>query len=200
VEVPRFEPKNRKEFEVWCEAWPINFYPGESQRVRSKGHTEAEMGYVQSMIDHLSELGADAGLLATPTSMQVICNSLQSLSRIESEHGIQVHGNPLYTPTMLCIDQLASIARGDSPGQERLPAGHYLCTGLDLFLTIEPELFSSMALVHSRIRRVYFLTTDATNGVLASSAVYLHSLRALNHHYRVFQVVLEEIEAEASVS
>eukprot|EP01039_Chlorochromonas_danica_P003017 gene3017-3291_t len=74
----------------------------------------------------------------------------------------------------------------------RLLQGHYLCTGLDLFLTIEPNLFAAMALVHSRIRRVYFLECDPVFGALKSGNGHLHSLRSLNHYYRVFQVSLRE--------
>jgi len=70
---------------------------------------------------------------------------------------------------------------------ELLPEDAYLCTGLDLYLTHEPNLLCAMALVHSRIRRVFFLETQPEHGALASNH-HIHSLRALNHHYRVFQV------------
>ena len=64
----------------------------------------------------------------------------------------------------------------------------YLCSGLDLYLTIEPDLFSSMALVHSRIRRVFFCEEDREQGALLSGSHRIHCLPALNHHYRVFKV------------
>ncbi|RYH22715.1 hypothetical protein EON65_18800 [archaeon] len=65
--------------------------------------------------------------------------------------------------------------------------GQYLCTGLDLFIHTEPDLFASMALVHSRIRRVFYLEPDESSGALGSG-VHLHDLPGLNHHYRVFRV------------
>ena len=64
----------------------------------------------------------------------------------------------------------------------------YLCSGLDLYLSIEPDLFSSMALVHSRIRRVFFCVEDPEHGALLSGGLRIHCLPALNHHYRVFKV------------
>jgi tRNA-specific adenosine deaminase 3 len=74
---------------------------------------------------------------------------------------------------------------------DKLPVGYYLCTGLDLFVRYEPDLFTSMALVHSRIRRVYYIEDRADIGALCSGNGHIHSLRELNHHYRVFRVKIE---------
>eukprot|EP01032_Pedospumella_encystans_P000814 gene814-941_t len=90
----------------------------------------------------------------------------------------------LYTPTMLCIEGVAAAVRRDDPS---LPENAYLCSGMDLYLTHEPDVMSSMALVHSRIRRVFFMHCDPVSGALQSGRGHIHSLRALNHHYRVFQ-------------
>ncbi len=92
---------------------------------------------------------------------------------------------PLYTPTMLCIEGAAAILRGEIDG-EGLPENHYLCNGLDLYLTEEPDLMSSMALVHSRIRKVYYLHSSLEHGALGS-LYKIHSLSSLNHHFRVFK-------------
>eukprot|EP01034_Spumella_vulgaris_P030021 gene30021-37168_t len=96
--------------------------------------------------------------------------------------------HPLYTPTMLCVEGVAAIVREEIDCEGALPDNFYLCSGLDLFLTAEPDLMSAMALVHSRIRRVYFKSADEAYGALLSGQGHIHSLKALNHHYRVFQV------------
>ena len=69
-----------------------------------------------------------------------------------------------------------------------LSENQYLCSGLDVFCVHEPDLMTAMALVHSRIRRVYFLHA-APDGALASH-LHVHQLRQLNHRYRVFQCQL----------
>ncbi|XP_016984897.1 probable inactive tRNA-specific adenosine deaminase-like protein 3 [Drosophila rhopaloa] len=68
--------------------------------------------------------------------------------------------------------------------------GPYLCTGYDVYLLQEPCLMCSMALVHSRAKRVFFLR-NSENGALATR-FQLHSVRELNHHYEVFQFTTNE--------
>lgn len=70
---------------------------------------------------------------------------------------------------------------------DKLAVTHYLCTGLDIYLFQEPDMMESMALVHSRIRRVFIAEPDPLNGALVSGSHHIHCLRSLNHHYRVFR-------------
>ena len=67
---------------------------------------------------------------------------------------------------------------------------HYLCSGLDVFCVHEPDLMTAMALVHSRIRRVYFL--HATPDGALTSHLLMYQLRQLNYRYRVFQCQLSQ--------
>lgn len=67
----------------------------------------------------------------------------------------------------------------------------YLCTGLDLYVSREPDALSCMALVHSRVRRVVFWERDAAAGCLGSRAE-IHLIKSLNHHYEVYMCTEEE--------
>lgn len=97
----------------------------------------------------------------------------------------EVNMHPIYTPTMLCIEGISNKILEDDI--EDLPPDPYLCTGLDLYISREPDLMSSMALVHSRIRRVFYKSPDLSCGALGSK-LYLHEMRHLNHRFRVFIV------------
>ena len=66
----------------------------------------------------------------------------------------------------------------------------YLCTNYDCYVTREPCLMCSMALVHSRIRRVFFGSVNRQNGALESQC-NLHFVRELNHHFQVFGGLLQ---------
>uniref|UniRef100_A0A1A9X4T2 Uncharacterized protein n=1 Tax=Glossina brevipalpis TaxID=37001 RepID=A0A1A9X4T2_9MUSC len=68
--------------------------------------------------------------------------------------------------------------------------GPYLCTGYDVYLSQEPCLMCSMALVHSRVKRIFFLWDSKSNGSLKSH-FKLQQVRDLNHHYEVYQFVTE---------
>ncbi|GMF22131.1 unnamed protein product [Phytophthora fragariaefolia] len=72
----------------------------------------------------------------------------------------------------------------------------YLCTGYDVYLDREPCGMCAMALVHSRARRVVFDRANPEDGVLLSS-FKLHTIKSLNHHYRVFQLAISQGEAKS---
>ena len=70
-----------------------------------------------------------------------------------------------------------------------------MCTGYDVYCTREPDVYESMALVHSRARRVVYGIADTRAGGLggAGAVRQVHSLPGTNHHYRVFSCCLPNI-------
>ncbi|XP_068683198.1 probable inactive tRNA-specific adenosine deaminase-like protein 3 isoform X1 [Montipora foliosa] len=67
----------------------------------------------------------------------------------------------------------------------------YLCTGYDLYVTREPCVMCAMALLHSRIRRVFYGCSDNVMGALGSR-YKIHTQTGLNHHFEVFCDILED--------
>ncbi|XP_076650232.1 putative inactive tRNA-specific adenosine deaminase-like protein 3 [Halictus rubicundus] len=76
-------------------------------------------------------------------------------------------------------------------------SGPYLCTGYWSFLLKEPCPLCAMALVHSRISRIFYGVPNEATGVLGSKTI-LHAVPGLNHRYQVWSGVLEQECRQAS--
>ncbi|KAM3681507.1 hypothetical protein ACJW31_12G002700 [Castanea mollissima] len=76
-------------------------------------------------------------------------------------------------------------------GCHSVAARPYLCTGYDIYLVWEPCIMCAMALVHQRIRRIFYAFPNPNAGALGS-VHRLQGEKSLNHHYAVFRVLLPE--------
>ena len=63
----------------------------------------------------------------------------------------------------------------------------YLCTGYDVYCYTEPCCMCAMALIHSRIGRLFFIQQNPDFGGIMSQT-HIHSTPQLNHHYRAFRL------------
>ncbi|MBN3308397.1 ADAT3 protein, partial [Amia calva] len=66
----------------------------------------------------------------------------------------------------------------------------YICTGYDLYVTREPCVMCAMALVHSRINRVFY-GAASPDGALGTN-YKIHTQKDLNHHFEVFQGIMKQ--------
>ena len=110
---------------------------------------------------------------------------LVGCSDYRSEH-------PLQHSTMVAIDYLSSHSNYHRENLlenfiEKSPKEKYLLNNCSIYLTIEPCIMCSMALLHSRIETVYYLHRNAQYGSLGS--IYkLHSLKKTNHRFNVYHL------------
>lgn len=91
-------------------------------------------------------------------------------------------------------DGLSFIAKDQKKKQETRKefddkSGPYLCTGYWAFLLQEPCPFCAMALLHSRVSRIFYGAANPKTGILGSRAT-LHSVPGLNHRYQVWNKLL----------
>jgi hypothetical protein len=146
VDVAKVAPQTKKEFQEWTKYWPLNFHPGELDRQRDKGISDDEMqtieSYLKAMMDDDKVVKEKLGWVAVPENSvdnrhycggvivntidnKLVCTTSDAINRLERVHaGFSFFQNPILTPTMLCIDHVAAIARGDAEGQ----GNRFTCT------------------------------------------------------------------------
>jgi tRNA(adenine34) deaminase len=75
--------------------------------------------------------------------------------------------------------------------QAAVVAGNYRLTGADLYVTVEPCMMCSGALVHARIRTLYFGASEPRAGAVVSTVRALE-VPGLNHRVEAIGGLLEE--------
>ncbi|KAJ0404857.1 hypothetical protein P43SY_007939 [Pythium insidiosum] len=221
VDVLKRGPKTREAWEAHTKEWPLIFHASVAAEQQDEVITEEESMTMKDLARLAKELAAREpenradsccalGCLvvdpAAPLECRVVADSEQQQSSNEVFR-------PIFHAVMKALDGVArrdreresakhprregecEAARGTSrPGRGE---ESYLCTGYDVYLDTEPCAMCAMALVHSRARRVVFATLNASNGALAS-AHRLHTIKSLNHRYRVFHAQLCSQDEEKS--
>lgn len=88
---------------------------------------------------------------------------------------------PVDVPTLSAgTEEESKVDGGASPRN----GSHYLLTGLTLFLSHEPCIMCSMALLHSRVREIMYLVPMEKTGGCGSVAC-LPKLEGVNHRYGI---------------
>ncbi|CAO3584558.1 unnamed protein product [Absidia cylindrospora] len=212
VGVPRYAPKNKKQFEEWNPVWPVTFRedPRQDPKWTQLDLDTVELHMRQLMtlylktndnddddddVDNSNDKAADDSLEVYAKIVDPKTNSVLAEAK-DTRH----LGHPLHHAVMNCVDIIASKERQNKQqlqveGPKRKhddddddSPGSYLCSGYDVYVTHEPCAMCAMALVHSRISRVFYSIPTET-GCLGT--IYkIHSHSSLNHHYKVFKNVL----------
>ncbi|TSW62338.1 putative inactive tRNA-specific adenosine deaminase-like protein 3 [Bagarius yarrelli] len=209
VRIPARAPLTRPQFERASRHWPTSFHEDKRVTLGLKGQlfTSGQKAKFQEYMTAAVEAaraGREEGMEAVgaaiidPKSGQILAVG-HDLSR----------DHPLQHAAMVCIDLVAWGQGGGVYRYEKHPACRYtasdpqlssgaseegvqpyICTGYELYITREPCVMCAMALVHSRISRVFY-GTSSPDGALGTK-YKIHCQKGLNHHFQVYQGVMRQ--------
>lgn len=162
--------------------------------------------FSKDRLNRIYELMKDTlNLLENGTSQK--CENVSTIitkndgKQIVAKSVSRINEHPLYHAVIIAISEIANIhlksksASGDlDPDLIENYKSDYLCTNYECFLSQEPCLMCAMALIHSRIKRVYFyydpnrLESSECNDQ-PFTLHYLHVNTNLNHRYEVWKLM-----------
>ncbi len=202
-EVPSRSPRTRSQWEAaQRELWPCKFHEDKELEAvlarrsedvwgeaAAKRHGElmedADPGEEEGDAEDVPcGCGGEGAVLVDPSSDAVVVREV--LSRKSDQRHRLDHSVMRMIETLAAKSRKGQGESGSGKDAEKDGEGGYLCTGLDAYLWREPCLMCAMALVHSRIRRVFFRRSSPGGGLC--SAAKLHTIKSLNHLFEVYQI------------
>uniref|UniRef100_A0A224Z9D2 Subunit of trna specific adenosine 34 deaminase n=1 Tax=Rhipicephalus zambeziensis TaxID=60191 RepID=A0A224Z9D2_9ACAR len=199
VDVPQYVPLTRCQFEASNALWPTQFHEDKliarilGDKFFTAEDKEEMAGYMRMALGaaRKSLTGVGVVVVNPDTSTPLV------IATRDASH-------PLKHAVMVAVDMIARhqgggvwpvtaedvLCKVTPQEQEVNKKAPYLCTGYDFYITHEPCTMCAMAMVHSRVRRVFY-GCPTSYGALGSLRK-LHVQPGLNHRFQVWCGLLEQ--------
>jgi tRNA-specific adenosine deaminase 3 len=198
VAVPKSIPRTCNQNEQAQKLWPCKFHP--DKRLESILSGKMFNLLQLATIERHMKMALECTKRSNSGVGAVMVDPINDLIIAQSEDFRIKH--PIKHAVMCVIDEVAKTQGGGAWNSETTSriskissadkTGPYLCTGYDLYVTREPCVMCAMALVHSRVKRVFFGCKSINGSGGLAGKVRIHHLKNINHHFEVYTGVLEE--------
>lgn len=195
VEIPTTAPLTRAQLITWNHYWPCTLLkrtmftqPVSTFSVQFKIAVEKHMNRAIELARKAREKGflPIGGVMVDPATNCVVAEAFDQSRYFKGSSVASTYSKsstssdtPLDHCAMLCIK---SVATQQCSGR----TDFHLCNNFDFFTTREPCVMCSMALLHSRIGRVFYGTSNPEFGGLGSCCC-IHFENSLNHRFSVYK-------------
>ena len=214
--VPRSGGRGTAEAKEKSLIWPVNLAPLINRLSTSSQWTPARREWVKAGIDRILALALDAKQRGE-VAVGVFCaappehfwpnndgfiqptiglRAQSTDTRISASH-------PLRHAVLNCVRAIAHL-RTVPPFSTAIPTRNgadYLLTSLSLFITHEPCVMCCMALLHSRVREVFYIFPRKRGGGF-EGGLGIHGRKDLNHRFEVWRwdgKIDEEVKRQLTV-
>ncbi|KAI9021175.1 cytidine deaminase-like protein [Hyaloraphidium curvatum] len=218
--VPRWAPQSLEERDEWRTHWPTDYLqPDRSQAqddVIDEGQAAVLSEWVRECLSRAEQGELEgvrsATLIVDPFPVGTKPTAQGILGLVPYEHGrgrlmgwgidrSKSSGRPLRHAVMEAVEDVAAAERKRRAEiraaglDEDRSVQPYLCTTYDVFTFREPCIMCAMALVHSRVSRVFFiqpfddLPEEGRRSAGYTRDLKVHCLKGTNHRYKVYRCV-----------
>ncbi|CAB5118706.1 unnamed protein product [Rhizophagus irregularis] len=197
-QVCKYPAITRTQFDEWRKLWPINFIEDPKRELK---FTLKEIENIEQYMERAIKLSIQAKLkgeipigciMIDPKNNVILSESFDTRNStkhpLKKSNKIEIIQKQKKQPVDVVININSESFSYQQNNNESKTT--YLCKGFDIFITHEPCIMCSMALVHSRIGRVFYGHSNKVSGGLGS-CYKIHTHNSLNHHFKVFKGLLQ---------
>ncbi|CRK95673.1 CLUMA_CG009131, isoform A [Clunio marinus] len=221
VEIPDFQPHLRWQYEIVTKNWPCKFHENKyleslwNDTIFNDEEIKQHWRFIeicQFISKHFEN--STVGLAVNPYNKRIVAfgvckvklnpilhccmDLIDQVSRTQNGGVWSVNQNKNYQKITQIVSAKFDVNFGEGPFEKVASSednlhkfGPYLCTGYFIYLLDEPCLMCSMALIHSRARRVFYHRSRSYGAL--GSMTKLHTNKNLNHRFEAFRLELSQV-------